>query len=112
MIHHRPGHHLVGGGFQAPAATRTSHPLRLLSPTPDAQQLRVPGAAGEGGNDLLHGRNQVADQSLQRGNAALQGNIMVGGWRAAGVCQWLWWCVCHVLGRIALAQRTAAGHQP
>ncbi|EFN57970.1 hypothetical protein CHLNCDRAFT_142107 [Chlorella variabilis] len=33
---------------------------------------------GEGGNDLLHGRNQVADQSLQRGNAALQGNIMLG----------------------------------
>ncbi|PRW56393.1 histone-lysine N- H3 lysine-9 specific SUVH4-like [Chlorella sorokiniana] len=33
---------------------------------------------GEGGNDLLHSRQQVADQELKRGNKALQGNITLG----------------------------------
>ncbi|KAI7845254.1 hypothetical protein COHA_001296 [Chlorella ohadii] len=33
---------------------------------------------GEGGNDLLHTRQQVADQQLKRGNKALLGNIMLG----------------------------------
>jgi len=35
--------------------------------------------AGQGGNDLLGKRKQVADQEMKLGNAALQGNIAVRG---------------------------------
>lgn len=50
-------------------AWQPAHPAlpALLAPLP-----------GEGGNDLLHTRQQVADQQLKRGNKALLGNIMVG----------------------------------
>ena len=58
----------------------------------------VSAGAGEGGNDLLHGRNQTENQKLERGNAALVGNIAVSEWvdgwagsRAGGLQVWEGW---------------------
>lgn len=56
-------------------------PILYLSPpmvpARHRPSLLPPLVPGEGGNDLLHSRQQVADQQLKRGNKALAGNIMV-----------------------------------
>lgn len=72
-----------------------------------------PTPAGEGGNDLLHKRKQIAAQKLNRGNLALMGNIQVRAAPQAGrvggsvvLClRWhvvLWYSVSHCIISSAL----------